>query len=434
MDAAVLENLKGQVVDGRFPLLQWLGGSARSGVFLTELGGQESQKAAIKLIPEESGNLQAQISRWETLKKLSHPHLIRVFSVGQCQVNAARLLYVVMEYAEEDLSQILPSRPLTPEEALEMLRAVVDGLSLIHESGFVHGHIQPSNIRAVDDRLTLSGDGLYRAGKPGDGAREPSVFDAPETATGVMSPAADVWSLGMTLVAALTQHPPAWERSGQSDPIVPESVPQPFRELARGCLRRDPDLRCTLGQVRARLQMPSAPPQARDGVPEAKAKTPRRLIYAVLTVAALVVGLKLFSHRQPVETGTEKKEKPVATVAPLPSPPANPEPVAQPARGVVQGAVTERVLPDASRSARNTIQGRIKVKVAVAVDSAGEVSDATLDNPGPSKYFAGLALRAAKQWRFKPAQIDGQPVSSKWILRFQFRRETTDVVPTETVP
>jgi TonB family protein len=434
-NAAVLENWKGQVVDGRFQLLEWLGGSARGGVFLTELGEQGSQKATVRLIPEDGGNIEALAFRWEAMKKLSHPHLIRIFHTGQCQINAEQLFYVVMEYAEEDLSQVLPSRPLTPAETLEMLRTVVDVLSFVHENGFVHGHIQPSNIRAVDDRLKLSGNGLYVSGKPGGGALEPSEYDAPEIATGALSPAADVWSLGMTLVAALTQHPPAWERSGQRDPIVPESMPQPFRDIARECLPRDPSRRCTLGQIRARLQSPSPPPKATESVTETRSK-PRAggLLYAVLALAVLVVGLKLFSRRQQTNQETERKEQPVAAVAPLPSPPVKTEPVAQTTRGIIKGAVAERVLPDVSRSARNTIEGKVKVKVGVVVNSAGEVSEATLDNPGPSEYFANLALQAAKRWKFKPAQVNGQAVSSRWTLRFQFGRQTTDAVPTEVAP
>jgi hypothetical protein len=48
--AAARENWEGQLVDGRFPLLRCLGSSEHSVVFLTELPGQESQKAAIKLV------------------------------------------------------------------------------------------------------------------------------------------------------------------------------------------------------------------------------------------------------------------------------------------------------------------------------------------------------------------------------------------------
>jgi TonB family protein len=74
------------------------------------------------------------------------------------------------------------------------------------------------------------------------------------------------------------------------------------------------------------------------------------------------------------------------------------------------------------------------VKIRVTVDAGGHVSNATFDSPGPSKYFAKVALQAAQQWRFKPAQVDGQPVSSIWILQFQFTQAATEVNPIEAAP
>src|ERR1035441_9368145 len=109
----VWKTWEGRAVDGKFPLRQWLGGSDHSAVFLTERSGRESQRAAIKLIP--AGNLYlenldeaAQLSRWAAAARLSRPHLIRLFEYGRCQIGDTRLLYVVMEYAEENLAEILP--------------------------------------------------------------------------------------------------------------------------------------------------------------------------------------------------------------------------------------------------------------------------------------------------------------------------------------
>jgi TonB family protein len=88
-------------------------------------------------------------------------------------------------------------------------------------------------------------------------------------------------------------------------------------------------------------------------------------------------------------------------------------------------------MPDVSVSARNTIQGKIRVSVRVAVNPQGEVRDANLASPGPSKYFANKALEASRRWKFKPAKVNGRPVSGEWMLRFQFGRTGTEVVPTE---
>ena len=60
---------------------------------------------------------EAQLSAWEAAAKFSHPHIIRLFQAGRCKLDNAYYLYLVMEYADEDLSQVLPIRSLTAEEA-----------------------------------------------------------------------------------------------------------------------------------------------------------------------------------------------------------------------------------------------------------------------------------------------------------------------------
>jgi len=69
--------------------------------------------------------------------------------------------------------------------------------------------------------------------------------------------------------------------------------------------------------------------------------------------------------------------------------------------------------------------------VRVEVDSAGEVTNATLASPGPSKYFANKALEAARRWKFKPVEAQGQAPAREWMLRFQFGRNSADVIPAE---
>jgi hypothetical protein len=104
----------GRVIDGRFTLIQWLGGSELGAVFLTVLPGDGSRKAAIKLIPADAADAEARLAGWVAASTLSHPHLMRIFHYGRCQIGAVRLLYAVTEYADEILAQILLERPLTP--------------------------------------------------------------------------------------------------------------------------------------------------------------------------------------------------------------------------------------------------------------------------------------------------------------------------------
>src|SRR6202140_5670404 len=82
-----------------------------------------------------------------------------------------------------------------------------------------------------------------------------------------------------------------------------------------------------------------------------------------------------------------------------------------------QGEVAHEVIPDVSRNSRNTITGTIKVTVQVEVDPSGKVRSAKLKNAGPSRYFAGLALKAAQRWDFSP-----QPTASTWLIQFRLKR------------
>jgi TonB family protein len=446
----------GWVIDGQFTLVEWLSGSESGEVFLTELRGLPWQRAAIKLMPANAVGAEAQMAVWEATRTLSHSHLMPLIHTGRCYLDNVSLIYAVMEYSEEVLSQILPERALAPAEAGEMLGPVVDALSYLHSNGMVHGHLKPSSIMVVDNQVKVSSIGLRRAGERLKSSAPLSAYDAPETSTAPICPAADVWSLGVTLIEALTQTTPAWGKSTQRDLNVPRSVPEPFAGIAEECLRFNPVRRCTLSDIRARLdggspvsepvrtEVPATPvvaatvekwPGQRRGV---------ALAVGVIILVAIAVTLVLRMHH--VEPGFESGKK-ISMTAPAPAasqqagaPVVTPAPASQvPAApssqsGQHNGEVAERVLPDVLPSARESIRGQVNVTVRVAVDSGGNVSNATLDSAGPSRYFARQALDAAQHWKFKPAQVSGHGVASAWTLQFQFTQSGTDITPVEVSP
>jgi TonB family protein len=420
----------GQVVDRRFALLEWLGNSGNSGAFLTELQGQGSQKAAIKLILAVDDKDDRRLAAWAASESLSHPHLVKVFHFGQAQVNGVDVVYVVTEYAEEVLSQIIPERALTPEETREMLNPVINALSYLHAKGFVHGHLKASNIMVVDNQLKLSTDGLLEAGAVQNRKLTQSTLDAPLNASGTITPAADVWSLGMTVVEALTQRPPIWGRSSDQGPIVPDALPQPFVEIARKCLQLDPGRRCSLSDVKSLLGgeigayhepvQHHRPGDTHKFSKLAPTKVPVvPMMIVLLVLIGIIAALTLHFHKQP---------------SPAPASSATPEAAAPPSALTEKGAVTNRVLPDVPRNVSASIHGTVHVAVRVKVDTSGEVSDSTLVSHGPSKYFARLALESARSWKFKPAESEGHAVPSVWILRYQFRNSGTEVTPLEETP
>jgi TonB family protein len=84
--------------------------------------------------------------------------------------------------------------------------------------------------------------------------------------------------------------------------------------------------------------------------------------------------------------------------------------------------------------ARKTIQGKVKVSVRVHIDPSGGVTLAELDSAGPSKYFAQLALEAARRWTFAPAKATDREGADEWILQFEFFRTNTKVVTVRSFP
>ncbi|HZC24266.1 MAG TPA: protein kinase, partial [Candidatus Binatia bacterium] len=168
---------EGRVVDGKYPIRRQLGGSGHSAAFLTELPGT-AQKAAIKLIATDAPDIDRQVLRLRATAKLSHPHLLRVFDSGRCRLDSSAYVYVVMEFAEEDLSEILPHRALAPAEVSELLPPLLDALSYLHEKGYVHGRVKPSNVLAVSDQLKLSADSITPIAESSSARRRRDVYDA----------------------------------------------------------------------------------------------------------------------------------------------------------------------------------------------------------------------------------------------------------------
>jgi TonB family protein len=442
---------EGQVVNEEFPLLRYLGGSERSAVFLTKRADREPQDVAIKLILANAENPELQVSWWELAAKLSHPHLLRLFQTGHCELEGTQLLYAVTEYAEESLSQILPYRPLTLEEARDTLRPLLDVLAYIHAKGFVHGHIKPANVMAVGDLIKVSSDGLCGVGESSRVLGATNGYAAPEIADGAgMAPAADVWSLGVTLVEALTQNPPVWKGIEQAELVLPETLP--FFDIASHCLRRNPQQRWTVPEIAERLnQAPLATPKREVVQPQSSFTKWGYLAPAIAVglVLLAVLGSKVLLHhtsddqaasQQNAEVGRSAQNTPgqnsinkEASSAPA-SATAPPVAAKNSAGARSQGTVAHQVMPEVLNAALRTVQGKLKVRIKVTVDSSGNVVLTKFDSRGPSKYFAERTLEAARQWKFNPPQVDGRGVPSEWILRFEFTRGGATVHPAQTFP
>jgi serine/threonine protein kinase len=204
------------------------------------------------------------LPHWERAAQLAHPGLTRIFDGGTCRLDDLEVEYVVMEYAEENLADVLSQRPLEAGEAREMLEPLLDTLAGVHAHGYVLGHLKPSNILSVGDQVKLAGDGLRPVGHANPAPAGP--YDAPERAP--LSPAADVWSLGITVVEALTQHPPQRPWLKFLKPALPPKMPGFFVDIARDCLQPNPARRESVVGLASRLRQPLTPLDAPAYLPE----------------------------------------------------------------------------------------------------------------------------------------------------------------------
>jgi TonB family protein len=522
---------EGQAVEGKFVLGQCLASTEFSAVFLIELPDPPGQKAVLKLVAAGAPVAEEQLGLWKRAAHLTHPNLLTIFDAGRCRLEDLPFIYAVMEYAEENLGEILPQRGLTPEEVRDVLDPALDVLVYLHGKGLVHGHLKPSNILATHDRLKLSSDSIFPIGEKRQLLRGRDVYDAPEMQSAPVSPKEDVWSLGVTLVEALTQHPPLFSSEQSADPSVPRELPDLFLVIAKHALRRDPHHRWSVAEIAARLN--PAPLAAAAAVASSSAVVPaqaasianvsplgvllssepavplgkmpaiaetsvRRVpppakrgnasffdyLVPVLLGAAVFAGLifaipRLFNfHSQPSSTSASvtgeqpAAAKPVESAEPKPAvtpaakapekiasseppgkvsrPAENSSPVPAPAvlradptpaprakaaaEAIGRGEVLNEVLPKPPQKALSTIHGSFHVVVRVQVDAAGNVINAELDSPGPSRYFAGLAEKAARQWQFSGAEAGGHGIPSAWLIRFEFTSSGVRATAQQSAP
>jgi TonB family protein len=465
-------NWVGQQIDHRLTLQDWLGTTPLGDIFRTEL--PEGKPAAVLIASADDENATPLLHNWQTAAALNHPHLLHVFEAARAHIEDSPVIYAVTELPEEALDQILPERPLTTEEVGQMLPPILDALAHLHAQDLVHSRIEPACILVVGDQLKLAPYSVQPASACCRG--EARIYDAPETDDGTLTPESDIWSLGILVIEALTQHTPTWIRTSGRDPVIPSAIPQPFAQIASRCLSFDANQRCTLAQIRELLSTPApapavesvaaaAPPAAVEQLPlfdepapeathTAAPEAPRLrksfrtieedevprlrlpipwLLGGAAVLFVLIIGLVAYSRhgRSTLATTDQSTTSPAAAPDKLDKPI---KPLPQPSGPTLKGAVAQRVIPEIPARAARGIRGKVDVKIKLTVDHAGNVINAAILSDGRSRYFANQALDAARKWRFRPAKIHGQPAASTWDLRFVFTKTGATATPTELTP
>src|SRR3989440_7872068 len=193
------------------------GGMAR--VFLA-VEQHPHRRVAIKVIdPELSNRLLRErfIREVELSSKLSHPHIVPIFSAGE----AAGLFYYVMPYVEgESLRhRLLRERKLPLEVALHVTRDVADALAFAHAQRIIHRDIKPENILLSGEHAIVADFGIARAisaagsltlTQAGQQIGSPGYMSPEQAMTlGSLDARTDIYSLGCVLFEMLAGEPPA---------------------------------------------------------------------------------------------------------------------------------------------------------------------------------------------------------------------------------
>ncbi|MFC8855541.1 serine/threonine-protein kinase [Streptomyces sp. NPDC057144] len=177
--------------------------------------------------------------------------------------------WIVMELVEgKSLAEaIREDGLLEPKRAAEVGLAILDVLRSAHREGILHRDVKPSNVLIAEDgRVVLTDFGIAQVeGDPsitstGMLVGAPSYI-SPERARGHKpGPAADLWSLGGLLYAAVEGVPPYDRGSAIATltAVMTENLEEPknagpLRDVIYGLLNKDPDQRLDDAGARAML-------------------------------------------------------------------------------------------------------------------------------------------------------------------------------------
>jgi len=209
----VAEVREGSVVDGRYNVLSRLGAGGMADVWLAD-DTHLQRRVALKVLHGRFAQDREFVERFrreaEHAAGLQHPNVVAVFDRGEFEGT----YYIAMQYVEGNTLKQLIDAGLTPEQAVHLVRQVLEAARFAHRHGIVHRDLKPQNVIVNAEGVAVVTDfGIARAGvseitQAGSVMGTPHYL-SPEQAQGMdVTPVSDLYSIGVILYEALSGRVP----------------------------------------------------------------------------------------------------------------------------------------------------------------------------------------------------------------------------------
>lgn len=217
--------------------------------FATSDAGKE---VALKRIQR---NLDVEVRGVSQCINLKHPNLLSLYDIKYDDFGEG---WIVMEYiGGESLRDAMDDHPtgMPHDQLLSWFDGIMAGVAYLHDHGIVHRDLKPANIFSDEGVVKIGDYGLSKfisCSRRSGQTESVGTFHymAPEIGRGVYGREIDVYALGIILYEMLTGNVPFEGESSQEIIMkhltaTPDlaGVPQPYREVIRRSLLKDPDQR-----------------------------------------------------------------------------------------------------------------------------------------------------------------------------------------------